>query len=534
MASVKNEKTIFPFLRLYLVFSTILITILLIAIVLCQINSSTNIEPFLNKKQYIIRCIAFAGGLFCYPFLLSAVASRLKASDANTWRFLPYWTIFAALPTWIAIQFALEPIFLNKLIICSGHRWLLPWEMMGRFTFEQAFFAVPLISIGIWLLNRKDFSTKLIQYAGRWTLIWTGGLFFVSWESPGQIIFRLFSLPGSNVFLKIAIFFAGMLLFLWSALLGLIIERIMSRWEQQQLFESSELEFGRRNILIYLFIFVILFLFYGSLFPFEYRQISFKEAWNAFWDVQRMGMIWRQSDMVTNILMFVPVGFIGMSTFASDDEQAFKIGIKFFFLISGGVLISLAMEFCQTFTSNRTPSISDIFAHIAGNIYGIGLWYLMGKNFLGKWIKFLVYSPGRRNANLHYLLIYCVIVIFYQLRPFHFTIALGQLAKKYKAGMISLLPFIDLSLSNAFTLLMDVLIYCPVGFIIGLPGAKKNLVVSKAVLLGVLFVIVIECAQIFSHSRYSSSTDVIFGAIGILIGSVLSWLFVNSFRRPTR
>jgi VanZ family protein len=124
-----------------------------------------------------------------------------------------------------------------------------------------------------------------------------------------------------------------------------------------------------------------IFIFYGSLLPFEFRSIPFESITRHFLG---LGQIETQlpslTDWVTNIAIFIPLGFFGLGASARGTGRIPTTAGMFITLL-GCIIISVGIEFSQIFFPPRNSSILDVIANTLGTLSGIVGWLLFGKKF---------------------------------------------------------------------------------------------------------------------------------------------------------
>ncbi|MEJ6005087.1 VanZ family protein [Paucibacter sp. AS339] len=122
----------------------------------------------------------------------------------------------------------------------------------------------------------------------------------------------------------------------------------------------------------------VIFLVYGSLLPLEFRSLSLGDVSSQFLGLsQSVREIKSWTDWITNIAIFVPVGFLGLATFS----QVSNIGKKLaggLWVMTSATLLSLCIEFAQLFVPPRDSSILDVIANSMGTALGLIAWLLLG------------------------------------------------------------------------------------------------------------------------------------------------------------
>jgi VanZ family protein len=115
-------------------------------------------------------------------------------------------------------------------------------------------------------------------------------------------------------------------------------------------------------------------MFYGTLFPFQFDFIH--NSWRSFgltpfWDVER-GRIHSLPDMMSNVLLTIPLGFFGFIWFGRNGKKQ-RIAQWFFI----GFLLGLLVELIQLYIPSRTSEITDALNNGIGSLVGgtIALFY---------------------------------------------------------------------------------------------------------------------------------------------------------------
>src|SRR5262249_12837608 len=120
---------------------------------------------------------------------------------------------------------------------------------------------------------------------------------------------------------------------------------------------------------------------------------------------------------------------------------------------------------------------------------------------------------------------YCALFALYQIMPLDLTISLGQLAEKYRGGMILVRPFsyvYDSQFDMWWDYGSDILLNVPVGMAAVLVGAgARGRRLMSAISLGILAIALLEFAQVFVRSRFADATDLITGGAGVVAGALI-------------
>lgn len=126
----------------------------------------------------------------------------------------------------------------------------------------------------------------------------------------------------------------------------------------------------------------LLLLVYGSLFPFDQ------------WDAARGGLhawlspLWpahlSRSDVVTNLVVYIPLGLFMMLAWTRRTPPRMKIAL----ITLGGLVLSLCMEYLQSYLPARVSSLSDTLFNAVGTCSGAVLGHtLAAHTFTGTHIR---------------------------------------------------------------------------------------------------------------------------------------------------
>ncbi len=263
---------------------------------------------------------------------------------------------------------------------------------------------------------------------------------------------------------------------------------------------------------------------YGSLVPLDLQRVPIEEALRRF---SQMSLTpWRmasKTDFVSNVLLFLPAGF-----FLTGAIAAYRRGLAVATIpLTGAIALaaSLAIEFSQIFARRRTPSFNDVVAETLGAVLGAMAWAVFGPA-VSRWAARTL-SPrspvdGLRNVLLGYAAVWAVL----GLMPLDFTLRPAELAEKYRAGRIALVPFGQVKgvMDLVITVAGDALRAAPIGALmaLSLPVARGVSGLLVATLAATLMVASLELAQVLVWSRYADVSDVISGGLGVLLGAAIA------------
>jgi glycopeptide antibiotics resistance protein len=264
------------------------------------------------------------------------------------------------------------------------------------------------------------------------------------------------------------------------------------------------------------------FVVYGSLVPLNFHAVAPEEAFRHFQSVV-FGplLIASRGDVATNVLLFVPLGYLLVAALRTDRSSWFGHVAAVLVVAVFGAASSATIEFSQIFFP-RTVALSDILAESTGGAAGAFLWLVAGPTVTG-WLRAFAAERERPALLQQLLLAYCVVFVFCQLLPFDLTVGLSELAQKYRQGSIIIRPFGFTHaswISASWDYFSDVVLNAPIGAAATLvwtePGSRRRPL--RAFVIAVTTVGAIELGQLFVLSRFADVTDVITGSFGAAIG----------------
>lgn len=273
------------------------------------------------------------------------------------------------------------------------------------------------------------------------------------------------------------------------------------------------------------------FTWYGSLVPLEFRSRSFSEAFEAFrWAMTQRWWYESRSDAVVNVMLGIPLGFglLGFMRAGQNDKVADVITGAL--LLPVCLVFAAAVEFTQLYTLTRTTAGSDVLCQGFGAVIGMAVWVFAGSWLMGQvedtWIGT---EPSGRI-----LVAYLVLLAFTQLLPLDLTASPREVYRKLRDRVVYVpfqefqttdpaAPGVSIRSANPWerpTRLLEVFgLYLPAGLL----AFRVRLLHGKYLILFALAVpFAMECMQLLVMSRFTSMTDVVVGAAGILAGAVLA------------
>lgn len=259
---------------------------------------------------------------------------------------------------------------------------------------------------------------------------------------------------------------------------------------------------------------------YASLIPFDLHPMPVGVAWDQFLDgiVQRPEGRVSRSDVLANILLFVPVGF-GLAGALLLERRRILLLVAPLVIFPVSLAASVVAEFVQVFTADRVPSNLDIAAQTLGTAIGLGAWLMAGRG-LTLWLRGALASSGDDRLS-RVLVAYAGAWAFVNLAPFDITVDVGDLGERVREGKIALLADTGSVARFAWDALSELLAAAPLG-ILGVAGwgGRRTRSRFEAFAIGALIVVGVETAQVFIRSHSATGSDLLFAWTGVAIGVV--------------
>lgn len=272
-----------------------------------------------------------------------------------------------------------------------------------------------------------------------------------------------------------------------------------------------------RGRLLWLTLAYLAFAVYGSLVPLEFRPVPLDEALARFANIPYLDLgIGSRADWVANILLFIPLAFLGLATIWPSGRPAW--GLLFsVLLVTACIALSLGIEFTQIFFPPRTVSRNDILAEGLGALIGVTLWWLLGGRTIS-WLSQWKRAHGQTDVARQMFWAYLLILFGYNLLPLDLTVSPVEIFHKWREGKLYLVPFLSLAQDPGqlvYDLAIDTLIWAPVTLFWLWRGDKPALAAWRDT---VLLALLLEVLQLFVYSRVTDATDLFTAAAGAAVG----------------
>jgi glycopeptide antibiotics resistance protein len=267
------------------------------------------------------------------------------------------------------------------------------------------------------------------------------------------------------------------------------------------------------------------FVVYGTTFPFSFSvggnmdSLLLRINWRPLGGVAGNLLV---SDIIQNILLFIPFGFLGYFSLIHKSSWLKKSAI-----VAMGAMLSASVEFLQIFSPLRSPALSDIIFNTLGTALGLGCGILLKKSVLG----FKSHPVARRfldapSAYPAFILLLLTVMGCWE--PFDFSLDVGVVWAHVKPLLHGAFVFAkpDDDLVSFIRFMLSGLFTCRV---LQETGFRRPALVGAAAVacLGVG----LEATQVFIQSRFPEVQDVAVAVAGALAGAIV-FFFPGFHLRP--
>jgi glycopeptide antibiotics resistance protein len=281
------------------------------------------------------------------------------------------------------------------------------------------------------------------------------------------------------------------------------------------------------------------FVVYASLVPLRFTPLPLDRGFEKFLEMMQAPISFQsKSDWLSNILLFIPLGFVAMGMLQVDrPSRWWAVPLVLVFC----TFLSAAIEFTQVWFPPRHTSPNDVIAESLGGFLGVIAWAAMGQNLTEAMREFWsVHSKD--NWAIKLLPAYLLLLVILYGVPFNITISPGELMQKYRDGRIRVIPFdyrpTDQPKEIIEKIGFTIAYFIPAGVLLAAirrPDGSQRFPLGVVLLFGLGLTASIELMQIFIQSRFADSTDILTGTLGVYLGWCLLKLaqYENSRRTLT-
>jgi len=297
---------------------------------------------------------------------------------------------------------------------------------------------------------------------------------------------------------------------------------------------------------ILLWLLFVLFIFYGTLIPFDLSldpqnlKANLQQTnLTPFFD--KTGFVSRM-DIVSNLLLFMAYGVLFYLAFVPSLHTPCRPGLNLVYRVETKrvrvrgniwifplcVMTSFALsglvEMLQFLSPSRMCSITDVIVNTIGGAIGcITGWffYKLYRQGLSTWTRAML----NNRPILLVLLVYSAILFLNFLIPFNVSIQVSDIG--YSIKNANLIPFANYQDLQHYFIGAgpELALYLILGFLITLclisyTRISRFIASIYTIILTAVFAIVIETAQIFFISRVTDATDIVTAILGAILGTL--------------
>jgi VanZ family protein len=110
-----------------------------------------------------------------------------------------------------------------------------------------------------------------------------------------------------------------------------------------------------------------------SLLPFRFEIVTPRQAFLEFARTAEY-RINSPANFLANIVMFVPIGFLGAGVFVRGETRTRHVVRPAVVLLLAAFSLSSTIEVLQVLLPDRIPSLADIGAQLIGTVIGLAWW----------------------------------------------------------------------------------------------------------------------------------------------------------------
>jgi len=278
-----------------------------------------------------------------------------------------------------------------------------------------------------------------------------------------------------------------------------------------------------RRHAFWIFAAYLLFIVYGSLLPFEYRDYNLAQAIEHFAAIRYLNLgVNSRADWLANIVLYVPLAYLGCVWILGMRAVSAGRYLALLMVFTICLAVAVTVEFTQIFFAPRTVSLNDLLAEVLGILGGISLWAFGRRRVVQLRDAFAV---GGRQSVLAAIATYGMVYITLSLFPYDFLVSPREIAWKLESGSQGWL--IAGSCSNwlrcVARLAGDIMATAPLGVLIRL--AFPHVSLRQIFSAGLALSLALEALQFMLASGTSQGLSVVLRGAGLVGGAMIGeWL----------
>ncbi len=287
----------------------------------------------------------------------------------------------------------------------------------------------------------------------------------------------------------------------------------------------NEFDDDIKRLLLNVTSFILIFIFYASLLPYNIEISPIDASLNGFLSALKYSIISAEpGKWIGHFIFNALVAFVG-SLYCGLCGQRRK-----WLLVFGGLfLFGVLIEYFQLFIGGRGTSLVDIYANIAGLVVGFLLWGMLGKFTISALRYYYEFETLPLNFVRKLYLAFVIVIILFPF-DFYFTPLQFEMAFATK-GM----PLFELDTGEgigSISLLAASVLTFPIGVLYRLSSSSGKRRTSRTINIFVKFVVLflfLEILQFFEVSGQSSLASLCAKYAGFTIGFIVGRFFELKF-----
>lgn len=280
---------------------------------------------------------------------------------------------------------------------------------------------------------------------------------------------------------------------------------------------------GSRWPLAIAFFLYLAFVVYGSLVPFEVRDLTWEQAVAGFRGIEFLDLqVVSRADWIANIVLYVPLAFLGCAALLGMRRVGWSASLGVALVGAFCLAVAVAVEFTQQWFAPRTVSLNDLIAESIGIAIGLALW-VFGRAPIAALAD--AFRWGGRDSIAAALVGYGVVYLLLALFPYDFLVSAQELRWKLEGGNQGWLvaPGCGDPLRCAARLTLDALAVAPIGLFAALLWPRLSL--GRLFTAGILIGLVLEPIQLLLASGTSQGASILLRGLGVAGGGLVGgWL----------
>ena len=187
-----------------------------------------------------------------------------------------------------------------------------------------------------------------------------------------------------------------------------------------------------RHHTFWIFTAYLLFVVYGSLLPFEYREYTLAQAIELFAGIGYLDLgVVSRADWMANIVLYIPLAYLCCAWILGMRAVSTGRYLALLLVFAICLAVAVAVEFTQIFFAPRTVSLNDLLAETLGTLGGISLWAFGRGRIMQLRDAFAV---GGHQSVVAAIAAYGMVYVALSLFPYDFLISIRELAWKLESG----------------------------------------------------------------------------------------------------